>query len=154
DHLAFFAEVVHQREDSDTAQVKLPERDSLPVRAPAKTVVQVQFFFVHPVGDALAHKIVAVMGEALDGAVALSAPEVFDVYLVDLNVRTLGRIGIEFGIHQAGLGRISAQLLELAGRTVEKPVVSARVGAPYAASIRENQDALVVLRPTESRDLE
>src|SRR4029077_18298039 len=56
--------------------------------------------------------------------------------------------------HQAGLGRISAQLPQLAGGTVEEPVVSAGIGAPYAVSIGEDQDPLVVLRPIEPRDLQ
>ena len=89
------------------------------------------------------------MGNALN----VDARQIFDIDVIVLNVRDLGRLGIEFGIHQAGLGSISAQLLELAGRAVEEPVVSARVGAPYTAGIRENQDALVVLRPTKRRDL-
>src|SRR5258708_32045727 len=130
-------------------QVKLPERDLLPIRAPAKTVVQVQFFLIHPVGAAIDDKIGAVVGDAVDG----SAHQVYDVYVIVLDVRDLGRLGIEFGIHQARFGRISAQLLELAGRPIEEPVVSARIGAPYTASIRENQDASVILRPTKSRDL-
>src|SRR5262249_2434220 len=113
-----------------------------------KTVVQAQFFLVHPIGAAIDDESGAVVGDASNA----SASQVFDVYVIVLNVRHLGRLGIEFGIHQAGL-RISAHLLELAGRAVEEPVVSARIRAPYTASIRENEDALVVLRPTKSRDL-
>src|ERR1041385_7150098 len=90
------------------------------------------------------------MNDALD----LSACQVFDVYVVLFHVGDSGRLGIEFGVHQAGFRCIPAQLLELAGRAVEEPVVSARIGTPYAPGIRENQNALVVLGPTEARDLQ
>src|SRR5262249_10226141 len=98
------------------------------------------------VGAAIDDKSGAVAGDALDA----SAREVFHVYVIVLNVRNPGRLGIEFGVHQAGLGRISAQLLELAGRAVEEPIVSARIGAPYTASIRKSQEALFAFRPAKS----
>src|SRR6185312_718757 len=90
------------------------------------------------------------MGDLLDFPV----PEVFDIDVILLNICDPGRVRIEFGIHQAGLGCISAQLLELAALTVKKPIVSARICAPYAACIRKDQDALVVFRPAEPSNLQ
>jgi len=47
------AEVVNQRKNLHTARVELPVSDVTPVGAPAKSVADVQFFFIDPVGSAV-----------------------------------------------------------------------------------------------------
>src|SRR6185437_6496009 len=88
DDLALLAKVVHEREVPDAMQVELPERNSLPVRAPTKTVVQSQLFLIHPVGAAIDDKGGAIVSESLNR----SAREVFDIDIVVLDVGGLGRL--------------------------------------------------------------
>ena len=142
--------VVDQGEHLDPARIEMPEGDRLAVRAPAEPVAQIELLFVDPVRGPVDDRGRAVRGQRRDRP----APELLDVQVVRPNVGDPGPVGGELGEHQARFGSIAAELLELAARELQHPVVAAGVLAPDLLRVGEKEQARAVPGPGVVVDLE
>ncbi len=102
------AEVVDQTKDLYTGGVELPVGDVTAVGTPAKSIANVEFFFVNPIGGAVDQGGGAVRGERH----YFVGGEVFHINIVGANVGDLGAVGREFRKHQGRGGSVASQFLQ------------------------------------------
>ena len=135
--------VVDQVEVLHARGVELPERDPPAVGAPAEPVAQVELLLVDPVERPVDDGARPVVGELRDRAVG----QPLDVEVVLAHIGDAPAVGRELGEHERRRRRLrTAELLQLPGGEIERPVVAARVLPPDFPGVGEQQHMLPVRR--------
>ena len=135
--------VVDQQEVAHAGHVELPVRDPGPVRGPAERVAQPELLLVDPVGGAVHARRGSVVREPCASAVG----EPLHVEVALLHVRDPVPLRRELREHQRRGRPVRAELPQRARGAVEHPVVAARLVAPDALRVREQQQLAGVRRP-------
>ena len=135
--------VVDQRESAHASHVEVPIGELRAVGGPAEAVPQVELLLVDPVRHTVDVQRVGPRGEPGD----LPVGHALDVEIALADVRHAVAPRRELGVHECGLRRLAAELLERATAPVEHPVVAAGILTPHTASVREQQQLVAVSRP-------
>ena len=140
--------VVDEREPLHAGLVELPEGNRASVRAPAEPVADAELLLVDPVGRAVDDVPSAIRRHRND----TPGGEVLDVHVLRAHVGDARAVGGELREHQRRLGGVSAELLQRAGRPIERPVIAARVLTPDFAGVGEDEELRPVGRPRVAVD--
>ncbi len=135
--------VVDHGEDRHARRIELPESDRDAVRAPAEAVTDAELLFADPIGRAV-DDVRPPVGGQLDDA---PRGQVFGIDVVLDDIGGLPAVGRELGEHQARGLEIPAELAEATGGQFVGPEVAARVLAPDAFRVCEDDEHLAVRRP-------
>src|ERR1041384_4737414 len=134
--------VVDQRHLLRAFGVELPVRDLFAVGTPAETVTTEELFLVHPVECAVDDVLRAVSRQLCDLRIAR---KVLDVDVVFTNVTDTLPVRRELREHQARWFRVgTAEFLQRVRFEIEHPVIAPRIATPYACSLCEDQNLLLI----------
>ena len=84
-----FRSVVNEGVDTNSGGIELPVSNGTPIGAPAKTVANIEFFFVDPIGGAIDQGLRAVCCQRPDRA----SIDIFKVDIIGPHIRDAAPIG-------------------------------------------------------------
>src|ERR1700722_19179912 len=121
--------------------VDLPVSDLFAVGTPAKTIAAIEFLFVNPVKSSVDHFIRAIAREPGERTTLHG----FDIEVVVAHIPNMSSIGRELGEHESRGFGIATEFVELAGGSLENPVIAASVSTPDFHGISVNQYIIEIL---------
>src|SRR5947207_14423413 len=116
----------HQPKLPTSAGIKLPLRNALSVRTPAKSVPKKKLFLINPVGGSVDDGLGAVVRQ-LDGFSCLCG---FNIDVIGPHVGHARSVRRKLCKHQCRWRGITTQFAQTFSASIENPVVSSRVRTP------------------------